>query len=922
MNRQKRGRLRAVFAVAMMLTLGLAMPWRMAFGDETSKMVTQEQSGGVLLDEVASSSDDATVTTSEKSTDVIDATSSDSEEATTTATDDVNTVAPRQDADESAITATSLSVSARAAGVTSETELSAAIAAAPTNGTETVITIAGDLTLTKKITLATGQNIRLVDDGTARTVTFKGLVSAFTVASGATLTISTSSADNGLLVFDGGSKSATSNTGFISCQGTLNWEGGTLQNVFFTSSAGKGPIVVSGAEASMQLTEGLFTGNQTGYFSGVITVNGGASLVMDGGTITQNKADSNRGAPVYISAVDSAEKATSFVMTGGTISHNEGSLSGGVFVGNNDQEFSPGSAIATAVINEGAVIADNSSSDMGGGVTVFMAGRLTMNGGTVSNNTAVTMGGGVCLWDGWVGYFKSLYMSSYNWTEEQAQSFWKTKWSVWAPAAFTMNGGTITGNQAPDDPSNNASGTGGGVYAGSSAITLNAGTISNNFAGKQGGGVYVPAVPYEIQMNKPLVTGNTASIIGGGLWSCPTGDVHVYVNNGGAIYGNTAMGAGNDVASIVKKAAATGDPYALLLSNRILGGGRAAWYDDGAIKTAGDLGEAEEGAARFPGTNLYDGSVTETAKDLALNDKVESVAAQAASTVATLSITGNSAPRGGGIGTNGSVIIGMDDPVRDVTVTKAWDDSTDTRGLQPESVTVYLLRDGVRIDTAVLNAANSWTATFKDLPQHKDGDKTTDSVYTIEEDAVPGYATTITGDATDGFTVTNKVIPDTTTSVKVTKVWDDGDNARDLRPDSVTVTLLRDGESYATVELNANNGWTATFDDLPAHQQGSLDKDFVYTVSENQADGYKQPVITGDATSGFIITNTVVPATPTPPTPQTPPTATTTTTVTRKVAIPKTGDTTPLTAIGVAAGVGALLIAGALIARYRGRKEN
>lgn len=46
MNRQKRGRLRAVFAVAMMLTLGLAMPWRMAFGDETSQVVTQEQGGG------------------------------------------------------------------------------------------------------------------------------------------------------------------------------------------------------------------------------------------------------------------------------------------------------------------------------------------------------------------------------------------------------------------------------------------------------------------------------------------------------------------------------------------------------------------------------------------------------------------------------------------------------------------------------------------------------------------------------------------------------------------------------------------------------------------------------------------------------------------------------------------------------------
>ncbi len=47
-NRQKWGRLRAVFAVAMMLALGLAMPWRMAFGDETSQPITQKQDGGVI----------------------------------------------------------------------------------------------------------------------------------------------------------------------------------------------------------------------------------------------------------------------------------------------------------------------------------------------------------------------------------------------------------------------------------------------------------------------------------------------------------------------------------------------------------------------------------------------------------------------------------------------------------------------------------------------------------------------------------------------------------------------------------------------------------------------------------------------------------------------------------------------------------
>ncbi len=475
--------------------------------------------GGLSVDEVASSSDDATVATSEKGTDTIDATSSDSEETTVTATDDVDTVDPQQDADESAITATSLSVSPQAAGVTSETELSAAIAAAPTDGTETVVTIAGGFSITKSITVKAGQSIRLVDDGTARTIRLgngtAALVPAFNVEAGATITISTSSSDNSLLTFAGWRDASSVYTQFMRCAGKLVWEGGTLENCHYYGENYQGLITVSGTQASMVLEDGLFQSNDGGYFSGLLTISGGADLTINGGTITDNDMTgmNNSASPVYVSSYMSTKAdPTTFTMNGGTISNNRGATGGGIFIGCSTWEaqqlVSP-----VAVINDGLITGNTCVGDdglgAGGGIFVSMTGALTLNGGTISNNTAETMGGGVATWDHWSGDYDDIYNHDID--------FYNNTFSKFYPASFTMNGGTITGNKAPDNPNKNASGTGGGVYAGSSAVTLSAGTISNNFAGKQGGGVYVPAVPYEIQMNKPLVTGNTASIIGGGL---------------------------------------------------------------------------------------------------------------------------------------------------------------------------------------------------------------------------------------------------------------------------------------------------------------------------------------------------------------------------------------------------------------------
>ena len=79
------------------------------------------------------------------------------------------------------------------------------------------------------------------------------------------------------------------------------------------------------------------------------------------------------------------------------------------------------------------------------------------------------------------------------------------------------------------------------------------------------------------------------------------------------------------------------------------------------------------------------------------------------------------------------------DEVTSVTVKKEWADSIDH---SKDSVTVYILANGYRIQEAVLNANNDWTHTWKNLPVK--GDSGNPVNYTVEEGTVPGYFGTIT----------------------------------------------------------------------------------------------------------------------------------------------------------------------------------
>ncbi|MBR1780965.1 MAG: Cna B-type domain-containing protein, partial [Oscillospiraceae bacterium] len=202
----------------------------------------------------------------------------------------------------------------------------------------------------------------------------------------------------------------------------------------------------------------------------------------------------------------------------------------------------------------------------------------------------------------------------------------------------------------------------------------------------------------------------------------------------------------------------------------------------------------------------------------------------------------------------------------DLSGSKTWDDADDQDGARPDSITIRLLANGTEVERRTVTAADSWAWRFEGLPKYEDGVEIT---YAITEDAVPDYTT-----AYDGYDVTNTHAPGKT-SLSVTKAWDDQNDQDGIRPQSVTIHLLADGvDTGMTLELSEANRWTGVFSDLDEYKNGVK---IVYTVAEPAVDGYTT-AISGDAETGFTVTNSHTPTPPKDP-PKTP-------------RAPKTGDTT------------------------------
>ena len=110
--------------------------------------------------------------------------------------------------------------------------------------------------------------------------------------------------------------------------------------------------------------------------------------------------------------------------------------------------------------------------------------------------------------------------------------------------------------------------------------------------------------------------------------------------------------------------------------------------------------------------------------------------------------------------TGGALQTITDKPIKtDISVTKTW------VGPKAGPVTIHLFANGTDTGTTLtLDDSNNWTGSFYNVRKYDQSG--TEIQYTVTEDAVNGYDTTITGDQTTGFIITNTEQPKNVTPPK------------------------------------------------------------------------------------------------------------------------------------------------------------
>lgn len=600
---------------------------------------------------------------------------------------------------------------------------------------------------------------------------------------------------------------------WIKTEGTLILNSGTVTGNHNIGAFG-GVIAVVGSQAHFEMNGGSIENNKStvpgrSQYSAPVTAVGGASFTMNGGFIQNNDySDTMNTGAVYINPQDGN---SSFEMNGGYIRNNQ-AHSGAVFVGDIQPDYTH---IASFIMNNGT-ISDNTVSAGSGGIFILANGKAVMNDGLISGNTG-NCGGGVGTND---RYAEQNIGAAGIRIED-----WSTTYKV--PAAFTMNGGTISGNKAMD--------CGGGVYVASNTVVLNAGQILNNTALDQGGGIYVGTIPYVLHMYNAVIAENTASVLGGGIWSCPTGDVTIHVNNGGAVFDNTALqnAAGDDFVSVPRS-----ENYITTLSERMLGGGKADYYTDGKVlENSGVLGQPDPSVPRFepanPGSPITD--IINSTDSYALKVITNDAAKQLANEKASLFITGNHSERGGGIGTNGSVVIGTEDNWK-LNVTKIWNQVPESN-YQDKEISIRLKIGDYELDTITLNQENNWTGSFTHLPSP---DTLQGKVITVIEEGSEynvSYSEIVRDDDTKTLylTVTNELKTGNLTVSKTVL----GEHADLEQNFEFTVTLSDTSVNGMYGDIEFING-TATF--VLKHGESKtaygLPAGIQYQVTEQAVEGY------------------------------------------------------------------------------------
>ncbi len=506
--------------------------------------------------------------------------------------------------------------------------------------------------------------------------------------------------------------------------------------------AGAGKILCQAASEQAILVKGTLE-----LQSGVLQNTGGKHIVtvdrgtldINGGYIVGGGRDGMPGGGIYV------DNGTVNIQ-GGVVAANRGSSGGGIFFQNGTLNISGGAVTGNWV---------NSGHDNGGGIYVN-SGTLNLSGeGYVTNNYKACDcnecqndvnnthgGGGIALANSSVMNMTGGYVTG-NYSGLAGGGIYAGFFGH--NVGFTMSGGTIAGNCAELGEGGGlriAGGTNGVIQATNKVYITNNITNSNNDWG--GGGIFVQEKGNLSIMNA-LIAGNTAGGFGGGVGACPTGETLIVNKDGAAIYGNEASGTnmsggGNNKTYdstlaqtsevftrngyadyfCVRKKEGANDPISLV-TGLMAGGGAANWKGscDEQPVTIGKTGYA---AAKY----LF-----------GLNARPDDTAKSQAVSAAKVIITGNhSNIHGGGIMTNGGLILG--DPGGKVVTATPELDIIGTKALLKDGVAqdsgrdfTFQLRDetGKVLGTATSNAATGQFTISPDEQYSKAETRT----YTLSE---------------------------------------------------------------------------------------------------------------------------------------------------------------------------------------------
>lgn len=446
--------------------------------------------------------------------------------------------------------------------------------------------------------------------------------------------------------------------------------------------------------------------------------NGKRVVLMDNGTLTMGGGyivgggnnNSDNGGGIYVNNGE-------VNISGGVIAANHGNAGGGIYVNNGTLNIS-GGAVAGNWVNDGH--------NSGGGI-FLNSGTLNLSGGYVTNNYKNKCnccqndtnnehgGGGIALANNATMNMTGGYVTG-NYSGLAGGGIYAGFWS--GGVKFTMSGGTIASNCAELGEGGGlriAGGTTGVIQAEGTVYITNNKTLTPDDWG--GGGIFVQDKG-NLNITNALITANTAGGYGGGVAACPTGETLITHTDGAAIYGNSDRGQnmsrggnGKNADSLVAQANGTftsnghkdyfcvrsgGNNPISLVTGKMLGDGAANWTgsSDGTYITISKTGYAT--------ANYLFG--------LAADPDSEAVAA--AKGAARVIITGNhSNIHGGGIMTNGGLILGRKEEI--VTATPALD-ITGTKALLKDGAAQesgrdfhFLLKNsaGEEVGTATADAA-------------------------------------------------------------------------------------------------------------------------------------------------------------------------------------------------------------------------